>query len=293
MNKEIRFYHPLPRFPSVSITGSDCKLGCNHCRGYYLKNMPDVSTPEKLIEFCLQHERNNGVGLLISGGSTCIGQVPLEPFLESIEWIKENTGLILNIHTGLVDAVQAESIASTGVDIVSVDLVGSKETIRNVYGLNYSEEEYTSTLFHLRDAGVKSIAPHITVGLDYGKINGEYNALEYATRINPEVIVFLGLIPTKDTPMENIAPPSINEILELISAAKEKKPKTSISLGCMRSRMDKYEMEWRAIEAGVDRIASSSRGVEQKARNEGLNVKIIEGCCSIPEEYEDKYNLIV
>jgi hypothetical protein len=255
--------------------------------------MPDVSTPEKLIEFCQKHERNDGVGLLISGGSTKTGHVPLEPFLRSIEWIKENTDLILNLHTGVVNTVQAYDIASTGVDIVSVDLVGSKETIRNIYGLNYSEKEYMRSLFNLRDAGVKSIAPHITVGLDYGEIKGEYTALEYAVRIKPEVIVFLGLIPTKGTPMENVYPPKINEIIKLIRVAKEKMPRSSISLGCMRSRIDKYEMEWRAIGAGVDRIASSTRRVEQKARDTGYDVSIIEGCCSIPESYDKKHNLVI
>jgi uncharacterized radical SAM superfamily protein len=255
--------------------------------------MPDVSSPERLIEFSLEHEKNDGVGLLISGGSDLYGHVPIEPFIKSIDWVKENTGLILNLHTGVVNDDQAEKIASTGVDIVSIDVVGSRKTLEEVYGLSYSVEEYLNSLYRLKDAGVKNIAPHITIGLHYGRIKGEYKSLEYLVDFKPEILVFLGLIPTRGTPMESVNPPSIKNITELIKSAKNSMTGTSIALGCMRNRKGKHLMEWEAIKAGVDRIASTSRLIEKRSKNEGFQVKTINGCCAIPEHYEEKYNLVV
>ncbi|MHA1937645.1 MAG: radical SAM protein, partial [Candidatus Thorarchaeota archaeon] len=147
-DKEIRFYYPSHKFPSVSVTGASCDLMCNHCKGYYLKNMYDVNTPKKLRDFCIKHESNGGVGLLISGGSTKEGKVPMEPFLPTLRWVKDNTGLILNLHTGMLNKREAENIASTGIDVVSIDLVGSEETLTQVYRLNTSVEEYMGTLIH-------------------------------------------------------------------------------------------------------------------------------------------------
>ena len=37
--RELRFYYPKPRFPSVSITGASCALRCKHCGGHYLAGM--------------------------------------------------------------------------------------------------------------------------------------------------------------------------------------------------------------------------------------------------------------
>lgn len=286
--REIRFYYPYPRFPSVSVTGSKCGLNCKHCSGHYLEQMADVSSPIKLRKFCRKLEKNGGTGLLVSGGSTIEGKVPLKHFFETIRWVKNNTSLIINVHTGIVERSEAEEISTTGVDIVSVDIVGDVNTIRDVYGLNYSVKEYADTLFNLKDAGIPNIVPHICVGLDYGKILGEYKAVDIAGRINPKIIVILGLIPTKDTPMQDVKPPSNKDILDIIDYTQKIYPKTEISLGCMRSRINKRELEWLAIEAGVDRIATASHSTIERAKKQGYKVNIIDGCCSIPKKLEYK-----
>jgi hypothetical protein len=288
MSRTLRFYYPLPKFPSVSVTGPSCDLMCAHCKAHYLGHMPDVSSPEKLKRFCVEHEKGGGVGLLVSGGSTRDGRVPLKRFLSTLTWVKENTGLILNLHTGMLDTREAEEVASTGADIVSVDMVGSEETLRDVYGLNASVEEYGATLNNLRDAGAASVAPHICVGLHYGEMKGEHRALEQALSIEPEVIVFLGLIPTADTPMSGVAPPPIDEIVGLMGDAKRLSPGTDVSLGCMRSRVYKTELEWKAIEAGVERVASASRSTVSRAVKKGYEVKRLDGCCATPRALEDR-----
>ena len=288
MSRTVRFYQPLPRFPSVSVTGPRCELMCAHCKAHYLGHMADVSSPEKLKRFCVEHERGGGVGLLVSGGSTAEGRVPLSRFLPTLAWVKENTGLILNLHTGMLDAGEAEEVASTGADIISVDMVGSEETLREVYGLRTTVDEYGATLTNLMDAGAASIAPHICVGLHYVELKGERRALEQSLVIEPEVVVFIGLIPTADTPMSGVAPPTIDEIVGLMGEAKRLSPGTEVALGCMRSRGYKTRLEWMAIEAGVERVASASRSTVSRAAENGYEVKRLDGCCATPRALEDR-----
>ncbi len=249
--------------------------------------MPDVSTPERLKDYCVNHEASDGVGLLISGGSTKKGRVPLEPFLDTIRWVKDHTDLILNLHTGMLNKVEAETIAATGVDIVSVDIVGSGETLKRVYGLNTDITEYDATLRNLVDGGA-NVAPHICAGLDYGKIKGEHEALKLAAEVKPETVVLISLIPTANTRMADVPAPSVEAITSLVSEAVEICNDSEISLGCMRSREYKTELEWAAIEAGAKRIAMASRSTERKAVETGYKVMKLDSCCATPREYDSR-----
>lgn len=286
MGREIRFYYPKPRFPSVSVTGASCALRCKHCGGHYLAGMQGVDTPSKLKEFCVKHEANGGVGVLVSGGSDSQGRVPLGRFYGALGWIKENTGLIINIHTGLMDSEQAEELASTGVDIVSADVVGSDETIRRVYGLDARVEDYAKTLWAFKEAQVCNVVPHICVGLDFGEIRGEARAIELASKIEPEIIVILGLIPTKDTAMESVDPPSREDLAKVVAAARLMSPESGVALGCMRPRVDKDLSEMLAIRAGVDRLVLPTRATVEAVAAEGFEVMHLDGCCSIPAGLE-------
>ena len=286
--KTIRFYYPLPRFPNVSITGSKCSLNCQHCSGHYLKGMTNVNTPEKLKNFARKLPETNGVGLLVSGGSDKAGKVPLEKFYDSLRWIKDHTELIVNLHTGLVDKVEARKIADTGVDIVSVDVVGSNETIKQVYGINARVEDYRETLFNLKEAGVPHVVPHVCIGLHFGEIIGEFNAINMLEKMDLENIVLLGLIPTSGTPMADVAPPSVEAFIRVIESAKEIFPRTHVSIGCMRSKQDKVLFETSVISTGVDRLVLPSQSTIDWALHQGYDVKMIDGCCSIPMKMEYK-----
>jgi len=196
-------------------------------------------------------EAKGGVGILVSGGSNSEGRVPLERFYDALNWVKNNTGLIVNVHTGLLDRRHAEEIASSGVDIVSVDVVGSNDTIRRVYGLWARVENYLETLHVLKEANVPHVVPHICVGLDYGEVKGEIEALKMAEEIKPETIVLLGLIPTPGTPMEGIEPPSKEDFSMIAAKAKTLCPEASVALGCMRPRFEKGEMEELDVEPQI------------------------------------------
>ena len=158
--------------------------------------------------------------MLVSGGSTLEGKVPLDPFIPTLRWIKENTDLILNIHTGLVNREEAEALAFTSADIASVDLVGKDDTVRRVYGLDASLNDYVESLYVLKDAGM-NVAPHVTLGLDFGEIVGEDDALTAALTLEPEVLVINALIPTAGTGMADVKPPSHVTIIEYFKKAIE------------------------------------------------------------------------
>ena len=248
--------------------------------------MGQTDSPHKLKKFCKSLEENGGIGLLISGGCNSKGKVPLEEFYDTLRWIKEKTGLIVNLHTGLLDLKSAENIASTGIDIVSLDIVGSNETIRRVYHIQATLDDYKTTLNNLINSQVQNIVPHICIGLDYGELKGELNALELLKTYNPETLVFLVLMPTPGTLMEEITPPNAHDVAKIISKARMMFPDTILNLGCMRPRFDKEKMERLAIEAGIDGIVLPSSKTIKLVKDIGYRAKHLDGCCALPKNLE-------
>lgn len=288
LGREIRFYYPLPRFPSISVTGYRCSLNCKHCFGRYLRQMEAVETPEELKRLCEMLDKGGATGCLISGGSDPSGSVPLQDFYGALRWVKEETNLIVNVHTGLVDGGQAEGIAETGVDIASLDLIGSEETIKSVIGLNRGPEDYLESLRLLSEAGIPSVVPHICTGLDWGEIKGEAEAFWMLRDLDPELIVILGLIPTKGTPMESTPPPSPETLAKMVAVAKLMFPRASIALGCMRPHEDRAEAEGLSLLTGADRIVLPSPQMKSLAERKGLRLLQLDACCALPKSLENR-----
>jgi hypothetical protein len=126
------------------------------------------------------------------------------------------------------------------------------------------------------------------VGLHYGRVLGERRALELAAGADPEVVVFLGLIPTEGTPMAGVPPPPPAEVAGLITEARRLMPRAEVSLGCMRSRGYKDELDWAAVEAGAGRVALASRSTERRAQDAGYRVIQLDGCCATPRSLEKR-----
>ena len=82
-------------FPSISITGPSCSLRCKHCNGIVLNTMYPAHSPERLIELCKNLRKKGAVGVLISGGCSPNGSVPLENFLDAMAEIKRDLKLTL------------------------------------------------------------------------------------------------------------------------------------------------------------------------------------------------------
>ncbi len=269
-------YYPGRKFPSLSVTGSYCALKCKHCNGYYLKHMIPVTTPEKLIEFAKKNEGKIN-GFLLSGGSTKEGKVPLKKFTHAVKWIVENTSLIVNIHTGIIDDEDMEYLEEMSPNHISFDVIGSTDTIRRVIGIPRTSEDYFHALDLLDDSSL-NYSPHIIAGLDFGKIVGEYNALRKIKGLKSfSNLILIVLIPTKSTPMENVVldRPSILKFFRF--ALREIKPE-KIVLGCMRPR-DFIEIEEICVENSCRGMVIPSLKTMKKMREMGMEIVRKDMCC--------------
>jgi uncharacterized radical SAM superfamily protein len=285
----LRSYRPGNLFPSISLTGSECALSCAHCDKHYLENMLDGSSPEKLLKICYNLERNGAVGCLLSGGLDENAAIPFEKFLDAIAEIKRETNLVLNVHTGLLSRSIANKLGKIGVDVASVDVIGDEKTIKEVYGLNKTPEDYFDNLMILKQSGISYIAPHVCLGVHYGNIVGELKALEMARQINPDEIVIIGLIPTRETLMEHTTAPDPETFGQIVAIARLMFPKTPLSVGCMRpvGRL-RIEIDKQVIKSGADRLELPTRSALKELSELNLEIKKIEACCTIPEWLEPK-----
>ena len=286
--KVIKSYVPGKKFPAISITGSQCFLNCKHCNKHYLELMMNADTPKKLIAVCQKLEEDGAVGCLISGGFDENFALPFKPFLSALSHIKRNTNLVLNVHTGLISKELAEKLGEIEIDIISFDIVGDTETIKQVYGMDKTPLDYLQSLKALKEANIKYIAPHICIGLNFGKISGEIEALKLIKELNPYLIVLLALVPTKDTPMENIKLEN-EKISKIIAITRLMFPITPISLGCMRpGGIFRKQLDLLAFQAGITRIEIPSNSLIKYANNNGYVIKKIDSCCALPSEFERK-----
>ncbi len=288
--KVLNCYYPGDKFPTISITGNECALNCKHCGHHYLTNMHVAKRPEQLKLLCENLARKGANGILISGGCDANGAVPLGNFIETISAIKSETNLIINVHTGLIDDIRtAQALAEAGVDGVSVDIVADTATIHEIYGLAKTPEHYRQTLKLLFEAGVTNIVPHICIGLHYGKLRGEFKAIEMLNDLrsknlcNPSAIVFIVFIPTQSTALQDISPPAITDVTNVLKQARSTFADTSILLGCMRPKTTQEErmLELESIKLGVNGIVLPSRNTIEYAKSKGYTINNYETCCAI------------
>ncbi len=291
MKKTFKAYYVWPHFPSVSMSGNSCALHCKHCDHTYLDDMQSLPTPKQLFNQCQEFKKNNAVGFLLSGGCDTQGKMlNLEKLLPTVKKIKEETDLIIKLHTGIVDKNRAEEIVSAGVDIASLEIVGSNESIKEIFDFHASIELYQKTLENLERAGMPFIVPHICIGLHHGELKGEQNALQIIKdTCTPAVLVMIILRPTKGTPMQNCPQPKTQDIYTVIQTAKTMFPTIDISLGCIRPRQkERQNIEQAAIDAGVTRMEIPTRQTIDYLKEKGYMIKKIPACCALPKELEYK-----
>lgn len=265
-------------FTPVSLTGDRCSLKCRHCDSYYLRHMLDGSN-NKLHSSAHRLSGSGANGILLSGGSLQDGSVPTYLQTDEIVKIKKDTKLKISAHTGIVDRERA-GMLSKYLDTALVDVIGDDETIHDILGLSASVQDYENTLSHLSYFGIR-LAPHIIVGLHNGILKGELRALKIVKKFNPDIVVIVVFIPTKGTASERISPPKIEDVVNVITKAREIFD-VPLSLSCVRpggryrSMLDKY-----AILSGIDRMAVPSQSAYKTGREIGLNIiEIPKMCCS-------------
>ena len=285
----LKIYNPSNKFPAISITGNECALKCEHCNKKYLDGMRHLMTNEDLEKFLMDLSENNGVGALISGGSEADGSVPLTNFLGTIKKIKNQTNLIINTHTGLLNEDTAKKLADAGVDIVSFDINMDEEILRDIYHLDKNLSEYENAVNLLKKYNL-NIVPHLCIGLYYGKLHKELDSIKFIKEsgMNPSLIVLIALIPPKNSEkFESLNPV---DIAKVIATIRFNFVNTEISLGCMRPRGNiKVEVEQKGIQAGITRIEIPSPQTLNWLRkiNPDINFKFFSACCAIPIEFEN------
>jgi uncharacterized radical SAM superfamily protein len=267
-------------FVNISITGSMCQLNCEHCKTKLLESMIPAENPESLKEIGDTLIAKGCRGVLISGGAQTDGTVALNPYMDSISHLKQK-GLQVIVHTGLVNEDTAKKLKEVGVDQVLIDIIGHEETIKEVYHLTRTPKDYEESLRILKEHEIE-IAPHIVIGLHFGRILGEYNALRMISENHPDVIVLVALSPIYGTPMHGIETPPPEEIARIVSIARVANPKTKITFGCARPPgPQKAETEKLLIKAGVNSIAYPSDEAIDYAHSLGLKTVFKEACCSL------------
>jgi len=271
-------------FTPISLTGTQCSLRCKHCDSHYLHHMLDGSSG-RLYPEALFLARTGARGILLSGGSAPDGSVQTYIQEENILKLKKDTNLKISAHTGIIDRSRAK-ILSNYLDMALFDVIGDEETIHDILGLDASVKDYENTLEYLSSTGIP-IAPHIIVGLNNGDLKGEFRALEMVRKFKPEVVVIVVFIPTKGTELEGINPPEIEDVVKVITKAREMFD-IPLSLSCVRpggryrSLLDMY-----AILSGINRLAVPSRNAYAMSRELGLDIKEIpKMCCSYGEDNE-------
>lgn len=267
-------------FLPISITGGGCALACDHCDSKILEPMLPLNPKEGLFAMCERLARSGTEAVLISGGSQKNGQVPFMKHIVEVERIKKELNLKVIMHTGLVDEAMARGLKDAGVDGVALDIIGSNETIKEVYHLDLTTEDYDRSLDLLTKYGL-SLRPHIILGLHYGKFVGEYKALEMIGKYPVHALILVILTPLHDTPMRGVSPPDAEEVSAFFRQSRIKMPDTKILVGCARPSGEyKKIVDLAAVNAGLNGIAYPAEGVIEYARAKGLVPKFFENSCS-------------
>jgi uncharacterized radical SAM superfamily protein len=267
-------------FANVSITGSECPRGCAHCKGRLLEWMTPAPTPERLRSVVDTLAERGCRGLLVSGGADRSGELPLLPYLDALSYARDR-GLRVVVHCGLIDRETAGGLKDAGVEQVMLEVVADQDTIRDVLHMDCTPGDFLRSMLVCRSVGL-SIAPHVVIGLHFGSIRGESQALLTIREAEPQALVLVVLQPLRGTPMATVRPPSVEHVKGIMAVARECHPCTPLALGCAQPRGSaKRHIEQIAIDTGMDAIAYPEVSTIAYAQSKGLSWEFSELCCSL------------
>lgn len=269
-------------FPAFSITAGGCALDCDHCQAKILEPMIPATNPgmldAKVRDMVVLRDLQ---GFLLSGGSNRRNEIAYERFYPVIEGLKRDfPHLKIAIHTALTDEKRARSMESAGVDTAMMDVIGAQETIREVYHLDRPVADFEATLAALCATNME-IVPHIVIGLHYGRILGEANALDIVSRHKVHALVLVVIMPFYSKPGTFLTPDA-NEVGRIFLEARERIPDRQVLLGCARPPgMHKRITDAYAVMAGLDGIAFPADGAVAVGAMVGRPMNQEHACCSI------------
>lgn len=273
------------KYRAVSITGPNCELDCDHCKGSLLRTMPHAETPRELVKFGIAASERCDHGILITGGCDGRGKLPWREFIPAIAELKSLTGLTITVHTGILEDGTAQALKAAGVDQALVDVIGDDDTAREIYHLQEGTAGIRRTLDSLAAAELE-IVPHIVFGINYGREKGEMEALALLGRYVLKKYVVVVLMPKRGTPMADITPPRPGRVARFISLARLRYPELYACLGCARPR-GRYgrELDTLAVRAGVNAVALPSDLAVAEVERIGSRVIWQETCCSLGPDF--------
>ena len=268
-------------FVSISVTGSECALMCDHCQAKVLEGMIPLRKQGTLFDLCRDLAGKGAHGALISGGCDRKGRVPLQPHLPDMVRVRQELGLSLRVHPGLVEEPVAAGLGRVGVDGAMLDIIGAEETIREVYHMDVPVTNYERSLERLARHGVPAV-PHIVLGLHFGRFLGEERALEIIARHPRKAAVLVILQPLYGTAMATATPPPVEEIGDFFRLARGRLHGSPLFLGCARPLGPvKREIDRLAVDAGLDGIAYPADGIVAYAESCGRRAEFHNACCGV------------
>ncbi len=268
--------------PAFSITAGGCALMCDHCEAKILEPMLPAIRPQMLDQKVRQLIATEGLrGFLLSGGSNQRNEISYSRFYPVVEKLKRDfPHLRIAIHTALTDTAGAKEMASAGVDVAMLDIIGAEETIREVYHLDRPVDDFEATLEALCSTSMQ-ISPHIVIGLHYGRILGEANALDILSRHPTHALVLVVIMPFYAKPGTFVTPDTL-DVGRIFLAARRRLPDRQVLLGCARPPgMHKRVTDAYAVMAGLDGIAFPADGAVAVADTIGRPFHQAHACCSI------------
>ncbi|PPQ33945.1 radical SAM protein [Rhodopila globiformis] len=270
-------------FPAFSVTGGACALNCDHCQAKILEPMIPTGDPAQFERTVRDMVRLRGLqGFLLSGGSNRRNEVPYDRYYPVVERLKRDfPHLRIGMHSGLLDRSRAQAMANAGVDVAMIDVIGADETIRAVYHLDRPVADFESTLAALCETRMQ-VVPHIVIGLHYGQLKGEANAVDIVARHPVVALVLVVVMPfyaPADKPFRTVPP---EEAASVFVAARQRLHGVPVQLGCARpAGSHKMVTDAYAVMAGFDGIAYPAEGVVALARAIGRPVEQEHACCAI------------
>ncbi len=235
--------------------------------------LPAIS-PDDLVRIGRQLRKKGVEGILISGGLGSDGKLPVRPFVPAIRELKR-MGFFISVHTGVVGGEEARLLAAAQVDLADYELILDETAIETAKSLPLSPDDFVRGMELLIESSVE-VVPHITVGLPGSGERWFAEASDLIKELGIRRSVVLVFIPTPGTPFEDLEPPSLNRVVEVVHTLGRA---SKVSLGCMRPPWMKKWLD-STLKGLVDRIANP---------HPSLELDIVHACCSIPDELIEKF----
>lgn len=270
-------------FPAFSVTGGACALDCDHCQAKILEPMIPALQPadldRKVRDLVLLQ---NLQGFLLSGGSNRRNEIAYERYWPVVETLKRDfPHLKIAVHSALLDGRRARLMESAGVDVAMMDVIGSADTIREVYHLDRPVADFEATLAALCSTKME-VVPHIVIGLHYGHVRGEAAALDIVARHKVAALVLVVVMPFYAPAAKPFATVPTEEVGQVFLAARRRLRDVPVQLGCARpAGRHKLVTDAYAVMAGFEGIAFPADGIVALANAIGRPTAQEHACCSL------------